>query len=589
MFEDIDLDVSGVVSALSKDDSNNTSQDEAKWPRRKRLSVYACLMLALLVLIATIVVAAVPFSTNESGESAGNSNGGNIRGTVDYIKPSKKMTRSSQDGSGNSTVSSGSSLPSVSTQAATSPATTQATTATASNVAATSEPFMEHYYPDVHSTTSSCICDGNPEPFVLIERNRPMYLFGTEEECCEAWECEDVTIESTTTSSTNELKSPKTSSTVSLTELLMESTTTSPTELPVSRTTSSTISPKAEQKSNNNEIICVPTITLQQNLLSDIKECNRCSSQVTLDGDTAVVRYDNDVYFFSNEGGDWEKSPNVYRGTSSDLGLALSGNVTVVSDFTADDLHRNVFVIENDLDDKGRKVRIIDWNSAVFDEIGYGHSIDIYGDLMVIGTPEEDGGGAAYVCHLMDDDWHLETVLPLNNSDSVDDFAECVAVMDDRVAVTGFNAKGHMAVFVYNRKNPSSKYWDKMEEIVVDHCDDDCDDDIGLSLAFTDAGGLMIGYPRKESLYYFVLGVEGLLGLGQEVSLPTGYLSDQVLSVSGNVMVVGGVSDLLVFVQAESMWKEVAKLLYTGKLSRNVKSISLSGRNLMISSGNHVL
>ena len=46
VFEDIDLDVSGVASALSKDDSNDTSQEEAKWPRRKRLSVYACLMLA---------------------------------------------------------------------------------------------------------------------------------------------------------------------------------------------------------------------------------------------------------------------------------------------------------------------------------------------------------------------------------------------------------------------------------------------------------------------------------------------------------------------------------------------------------------
>lgn len=327
---------------------------------------------------------------------------------------------------------------------------------------------------------------------------------------------------------------------------------------------------------------CISNITLQQDLLSNIDECEGCSSRVAsrvaLDGDTtAVVRYDQNIYFYSKNGEEWKQLPTAYRGTYSDTSIAISEKFAVLADFTTNEDNRNVFVFEKGPADTKHK-QSFDWHELDEDGSGFGQSLAINGDLMVIGAP-----GLAYIYQFEDDDWHLATEL---DSPSISQ-SNVVAVGDDKVAITGISEEGQAVVFPYKRKNQSG--WEMMKEIVVDHCDgDDGCDDASITLAYADDNGLMIGYPRKDTLYYYVLGDgEGAqYELKQEIRLPTGYLPDQVV-VSGHIAVAksSGKSSLLFLVQNDGVWKIKTTKIY----STNLSDMALSDRNLIVAAGHEVL
>eukprot|EP01083_Nonionella_stella_P034290 93859_1 len=357
--------------------------------------------------------------------------------------------------------------------------------------------------------------------------------------------------------------------------MAMESSTTVSSTEPTATTGSADVPLTTKETELASDMKCIPNITLQQDLLSKIKLCDGCSAHVALDGNHAVAKYGDTIYFYSKNEGGWKMLPIAYRGASSSIGLALSDNFTVVSDFTTDDLNRNVFVIEKDSEDiKG--VWNLDWRTHQDTvEAGFGHSIDIKRNLMVIGAP-----GSASIYQFLDDDWHLYTCL--NETDSGNDFAESVAVAEGRVAVTGFNAKGQAAVFVYEKNPPL--HFENYEEIIIDHCEDGCDD-VGVSLSFSDDNSLMIGYPRKNTIFYFVLS-DGKYVLDQELSLPAGFLPDQVV-VSGSIAFASARvrSSLLLLVKSSDHWSIATTIEYSSEFS----AAALSGRDLMVSVGHEVL
>ena len=313
---------------------------------------------------------------------------------------------------------------------------------------------------------------------------------------------------------------------------------------------------------------CIPDIKFKKNLLADVEPCgDECSSEAVMVGDTAVVKHNNNIYYFSNkDGADMERSPSVYRGPSPNMQFAISDSVTVVSDVTE---REDVFIVDNASGGKGRRVRILDGSSKVE---GFGKSVDIDGDLIVIGSD-----GTAYVYRYFNERWSLDNELTQDYGPD-EDFAEQVAVKGDMVAVTGFNEQDQTAVFVY-------RWGELVDEIIIDEQPCEVCEDVGLSLAFTDESDLLIGYPRKQAFYYFALEEEDdEYVLKQENSLSEAYRLDQ-LSVSGNIMVIGGRSDLLVFAKVSNDWIEVGKLSYP---QLDVGSIHLHDENLLLSSGNEV-
>ena len=313
---------------------------------------------------------------------------------------------------------------------------------------------------------------------------------------------------------------------------------------------------------------CIPEIKFKKDLLEDVEPCgDECSSEAVMVGDTAVVKHNNNIYYFSNkDGADMERSPSVYRGPSPNMQFAISDSVTVVSDVTE---REDVFIVDNASGGKGRRVRILDGSSKVE---GFGKSVDIDGDLIVIGSD-----GTAYVYRYFNERWSLDTELTQDYGPD-EDFAEQVAVKGDMVAVTGFNEQDQTAVFVY-------RWGELVDEIIIDEQPCEVCEDVGLSLAFTDESDLLIGYPRKQAFYYFALEEEDdEYVFKQENSLSEDYRLDQ-LSVSGNIMVIGGRSDLLVFAKVSNDWIEVGKLSYP---QLDVGSIHLHDENLLLSSGNEV-
>ena len=315
---------------------------------------------------------------------------------------------------------------------------------------------------------------------------------------------------------------------------------------------------------------CVPEINFKKDLLADVEPCNDgCSSEAVMFGDTAVVKHNNNIYYFSNkDGADMEISPSVYRGPSPNMQFAITNRVTVVSDVTE---REDVFIVDNASGGKGRRVRILDGSSKVE---GFGKSVDIDGDLIVIGSD-----GSAYVYRYTNEKWSLDTELTQDFGPD-EDFAEQVAVKGDMVAVTGFNEQDQASVFMY-------RWGELVDEIIIDEQPCDICEDVGLSLAFTDESDLVIGYPRKQAFYYFSLEEDDEYVLKQENTLSDAYRLDQLSAVSGNMMVIGGRLDLLVFTKVSNQWIEVAKLSYP-KLDGRVESIHLHGENLLLSSGNEV-
>ena len=313
---------------------------------------------------------------------------------------------------------------------------------------------------------------------------------------------------------------------------------------------------------------CIPEIKFKKDLLEDVEPCgDECSSEAVMVGDTAVVKHNNNIYYFSNkDGADMERSPSVYRGPSPNMQFAISDSVTVVSDVTE---REDVFIVDNASGGKGRRVRILDGSSKVE---GFGKSVVIDVDLIVIGSD-----GTAYVYRYFNERWSLDNELTQDYGPD-EDFAEQVAVKGDMVAVTGFNEQDQTAVFVY-------RWGELVDEIIIDEQPCEVCEDVGLSLAFTDESDLLIGYPRKQAFYYWTLEEEDdEYVFKQENSLSEAYRLDQ-LSVSGNIMVIGGRSDLLVFAKVSNDWIEVGKLSYP---QLDVDSIHLHDENLLLSSGNEV-
>lgn len=361
--------------------------------------------------------------------------------------------------------------------------------------------------------------------------------------------------------------------------------------------TSSTVSTDEDKIDSG---ICIPDITFRYDLLEDTEDCDDCSSFVVLDVNRAVVRYNDKIFFYSLKGDTFVLSSTALRGTSSDIGLAISGDITVLSDFVTDDLNRDLFVIDNNSleDDDGEDVQnsILSLNTEAYDELDFGKSIDIDDDLMVVVAE-----GAAHVYEFgfemgqYQQDWYLYTVLTLDEENESNDefFATSVAVKDGKIALTGFNEEAQAAVFVYE-KNPMTHFYEMMEEIVVDSCDeeDECDDDVVdlISLAFTDDGHLMVGHQGKDNVSYLERSLDddevSSYELEQEIKLPDGFQSDGV-EVSGGVAVVSSSakSSILVLVKdLDAGWKVATTLAYDEELH----SIALSESNLMVSVGREV-
>lgn len=184
----------------------------------------------------------------------------------------------------------------------------------------------------------------------------------------------------------------------------------------------------------------------------------------------------------------------------------------------------------------------------------FSFSVDIKGDILVIGSPQSDSqlanSGAVYVYSRMEDDsWRFLQKLTANDKGTADRFGEDVAVNDNYIAVSAVhdNDHGDNSGSVYIFKRDQNSNWVQVNKIVPS--DGAFGDNFGSSIEM-DNNYLIVGADHDDES-------TGNCGSAYIYSIPTWELMDKItasdadasdffgvsVAVAGNVALVGAFED----------------------------------------------
>lgn len=351
--------------------------------------------------------------------------------------------------------------------------------------------------------------------------------------------------------------------------------------------TTSTVAPTEE---------CKLSVNFHQNILPQIPKitCEDCVPQVSIDGEVAVVMYDDKIFYYLYEKGIWKGTSKAYALGSIndgdfDMPFSLSGNVSVVGDIE----NKAAFVIDRSLQDQPEyEVIKLDPPESADSELEYGFAVHIHRDTMVVGAPfgdETSLAGTAYVYRRKENSWILEAELDSRSRS----FGEDVSIGENIIVVSGYyNQKRTLFLFEYD---PTIKMWKKLHHI--QEPEHDCGVAFGATLAFTDDNELVVGCPSeksdKGSLYYYVLD-DGKYKFIQKITASDGvegdFFGDQV-SVSEDIMLVGApgaktTGHAYIFQLIDGVWVETGIIISPFREDDFGDSLSLSGNKMIISSQN---
>ncbi|KAL7468519.1 hypothetical protein ACHAXS_008745 [Conticribra weissflogii] len=341
---------------------------------------------------------------------------------------------------------------------------------------------------------------------------------------------------------------------------------------------------------------CKISVKFHQNILPQNPKitCKDCVPQVSIDGDVAVVMYDDKIFYYLYEKGIWKGTNKAYSLGSVDNGdfdmpFALSGNVSVVGDIES----KAAFIIDRSLQNQPEyEVIKLDPPEGVESEVEYGYAVHIHHDTMIIGAPfgdETSLAGTAYVYRRKENSWILEAELDSKSRS----FGEGVTIGENIVVVSGYyNQKRTLFLFEYD---PTLKMWKKLHHI--QEPEHDCGLAFGASLSFTDDNELVVGCPSeksdKGSLYYYVLD-GGKYKFIQKITASDGvegdFFGDQV-SVSDGIMLVGApgaktTGHAYIFELTDGVWSEAGIIISPFREDDFGDSLSVSGNKMIISSQN---
>lgn len=103
-------------------------------------------------------------------------------------------------------------------------------------------------------------------------------------------------------------------------------------------------------------------------------------------------------------------------------------------------------------------------DSGVIDNTFFGESVDISGTTAVVGAPDTDEPGAAYVFTQVGTNWFRQAVLTASDGTPQDQFGYSVAVDDGAVMVASLGTNGVGAVYVFSRVGTN---WVQQQKLVA--------------------------------------------------------------------------------------------------------------------------
>ncbi len=185
-----------------------------------------------------------------------------------------------------------------------------------------------------------------------------------------------------------------------------------------------------------------------ESVLDPAETADAFGRSVALDVDTLVTGAPSDDTLLPNSGAVWVHSRNPEGGwdfqfkvnpTDAASGDAFGSAVAVEGDLLlagaplAADGAGSAYVFERGLDDIwSQQARLVGF--PVPADAGFGFSVAIFGDTVVVGAPNA-GGGSAYIFRSDGDGWSQQAILESNDIQAGDRFGDSVAVFGNTVLV----------------------------------------------------------------------------------------------------------------------------------------------------------
>jgi hypothetical protein len=331
--------------------------------------------------------------------------------------------------------------------------------------------------------------------------------------------------------------------------------------------------------------------------------CDNCYPSVDMDSDDVVTGSIFDIRFFNHQNETFQQEAS-FTYNSSTTSIAISGDVAVIGERRGTSTYA-AQIFEKNSSGMWSQVMEIDPDNSALDA-SFGQSVDVDGDVVVIGAPKADigMGGSAFVYRRLNGTWLQEAMLLPD--DPVQAFGQTVTVKGDFIAVGDpiYGDAYQGAVYIYQYDSASNS-WDQLADASITN--EDCTQFFGSVAEFTEDNQLVIGcYVGAENpaggvvFSYSPSGERGQYEVQQAVVPSSGVENfneiDQ-MAVNGNFMLVTAFLNEHVFLFARdenNVWKEVQELSAPGS-STELESeldygytVALFGRTALVSSRENV-
>lgn len=282
------------------------------------------------------------------------------------------------------------------------------------------------------------------------------------------------------------------------------------------------------------------------------------------------------LIFQRNESGvevQYDLFQTVTTSSTSDLGESIdisnSENLTIVSGDSDSD-NAKVFDYNPGMD-QWELSQTITGNDTMNNDL-FGSSVDILGDLLVIGAPNENSRGAAYIFEFDGLNWvNIQKIIGSDQQNG-DEFGSCVAFFENYIVVGTPNAErngvssGGVYLFKNNITSPSSPIYLEVDSVFPESLGNSAL--FGTSCSFNNEGLLIIGAPDYDVVSGNNIGIAIVYSINENDELEESYRlenSDTVVAngrigssvfISDNLTIagaptynIGGVSSGIVLVR----------------------------------------
>lgn len=231
---------------------------------------------------------------------------------------------------------------------------------------------------------------------------------------------------------------------------------------------------------------------------------DKCGRSVGVSGDVAIFGAPEDTvagkalagsaYVFRFDGATWSQESNIVPTDSAFIqyfGSAVCVDAsTAIVGAPGDSLVKGAaYMFQFDGDEWIQVQKLVALDGAPNDN--FGMSVSLGGDVALIGAPEDDSTGSAYVFRLVDDVWLQETKLAPPDIEAGDEFGGAVAIAGDLAVVGAWNHNGARgAAYVFRYDGVSS--WTLEETLTAS--DGSPSDQLGWSIA-ADGNLVIAGAP----------------------------------------------------------------------------------------------